>query len=124
MAEAVDFGAGGGAGDPVGFLEGARDGGGSEFAVGGEGGLEGDEGLAVLDEVGEGVVEVAGGLLEDADGDLNSGGAEPGDSLTADERVGIDGGDDAAGDPGSDECVGAGWRAAVVGAGFEGDVSG
>ncbi len=52
--------AGGGAGEPVGLVGEALRGWGGELAVGGEGGLEGDEGPAVLDEVGEGVVELAG----------------------------------------------------------------
>ena len=58
------------------------------------------------------------------DDDFDVGGAEFGEALAADERVGVDGGDDAAGDAGGDECVGAGAGAAVVGAGFEGDVGG
>ncbi len=40
------------------------------------------------------------------------------------QRVGIDGGDDAAGDFGCDKSVGARARAAVVAARFEGDVGG
>jgi hypothetical protein len=44
--------------------------------------------------------------------------------LAADQRVGIDGGDDAAGDFGGDERVGAGAGAAVMAAGLEGDVGG
>lgn len=78
----------------------------------------------MLDEVGEGVVEVAGRLLQDADGDVDVGGAELGDSPAADLWVGVLGGDDAAGDAGGDEGVGAGASAAVVAAGFEGDVGG
>ncbi len=78
----------------------------------------------MLDEVGEGFVEVAGLLLEDAEGDFDVGGAEFGDALAADEGVGVGGGDDAAGDAGGDEGVGAGAGAAVVAAGFEGDVGG
>ena len=78
----------------------------------------------MLDEVGEGVVEVASGLLEDADRDFDSGGAEFCDALAADLRVGIVGGDDDTGDAGGDEGVGAGAGAAVVGAGLEGDVGG
>ena len=78
----------------------------------------------MLDEVGEGVVEVAGLLLKDAKGDFDAGGAEFCDSLAADEGVGIFGGDDDAGDSGGDEGVGAGAGAAVVAAGLEGDVGG
>ncbi len=124
VAQAVDLGAGLGAGEPVGLAGGALGCGRGEFAVDRERGLEGDEGAAGLDEVGEGVVEVAGLLLEDADGDVDAGGAEFGDALAADEGVGIDGGDDAAGDFGGDEGVGAGAGAAVVAAGLEGDVGG
>ena len=78
----------------------------------------------MLDEVGEGFVEVAGGLFEDAESDFDIGGAEFGDALPADLRVGVLCGDDAAGDSGGDEGVGAGWSAAVMAAGFEGDVGG
>ena len=78
----------------------------------------------MLDEVGEGFVEVAGLLLEDAEGDFDAGGAEFGDAAAADLGVGVLGGDDAAGDAGGDEGVGAGAGAAVVAAGFEGDVGG
>ena len=124
VAEAVDLGAGLGAGEPVGLAGGALGCGWGQFAVDRERGLEGNEGAAGLDEVGEGVVEVAGRLLEDADGDVDAGGAEFGDALAADERVGIDGGDDAAGDFGGDEGVGAGAGAAVMAAGLEGDVGG
>jgi len=62
-----------------------------------------------------------GGVEEN---DFDVGGAEFGEALTADERVGIDGGDDAADDAGGDERVRAGAGAALVGAGFEGDVGG
>jgi hypothetical protein len=58
--------------------------------------------------------------IEEADFDV--GGAEFGQALTADERVGVDGRDDAAGYTGSDECVGAGTGAAVMGAWLEGDI--
>ncbi len=78
----------------------------------------------MLDEVGEGVVEVAGGLFEDAESDFDVGGAEFLNSLAADLGVGVLGGDDAAGDAGGDESVGAGAGAAVVAAGLEGDVGG
>ncbi len=63
-------------------------------------------------------------LLAGAEGDFDAGGAEFGDALAADERVGVLGGDDGAGDAGGDEGVGAGRGAAVVGAGLEGDVGG
>ena len=116
--------AGGGAGEPVGLVGEAVCGRWGEFAVYGEGGFEGDEGLVVLDEVGEGVVEVLGWLLEGADYYFYPGGAEFGDALTADQRVWVGGGDDAAGDAGGDEGVGAGAGAAVMGAGFEGYVGG
>jgi len=78
----------------------------------------------VLDEVGEGVVEVAGWLLEDAEGDFNAGGAKFGDSLATDLRVRVFGGDYGSGDAGGDEGVGAGAGSSVVGAGLEGDVGG
>ncbi len=64
VAEELDLVAGGGAGEPVGLVGEARGWWWGEFAVDGEGGFEGDEGRAVLDEVGEGIVEVAGLLLE------------------------------------------------------------
>ena len=43
-----------------------------EFAVNGECGFERDEGGSMLDEVGEGVVQIAGLLLKDAEGDLDA----------------------------------------------------
>jgi hypothetical protein len=76
----------------------------------------------VLDEVGESVVEVAGGLFEDADDDFDSGVAKSLDAPAADLGVGVLRGDDATGDSGGDESVGTGWGAAVVAAGFEGHV--
>jgi len=78
----------------------------------------------MLNEVGEGVVQVACLLLEDANGDFDACGAESFDALAADPGVGVLGGDDAAGDTSFDERVGAGWSAAVMAAGFEGDVGG
>ena len=76
----------------------------------------------MLDEVGEGVVEVASGLLEDAEDNFDVGVAEFADAQAADLGVGILRGDDAAGDAGGDEGVGAGRGAAVVAAGLESDV--
>lgn len=78
----------------------------------------------MLDEVGEGFVEVAGSLLEDADGDFDVGGAESLNAFAADTGIGILRGDDAASDAGFDEGVGAGWGSAVVAAWFERDVGG
>jgi hypothetical protein len=54
-----------------------------EFSVDGQRGFESDKGSSMLDEVGEGVVEVAGGLLEDAEGDFDVGGAKFFDALAA-----------------------------------------
>jgi len=124
VAEELNLLSGSGAGEPVRLIGEARGGWGSKFAVDGERGLEGDKGSFVLDEVGEGFVEVAGLLLEDAECDFNVGGAESLDALATDMGVGVLRGDDAAGDAGFDECVGTGWGAAVVAAGFEGDVGG
>jgi len=80
----------------------------------------------MLDEVSEGVIEVAGLLSEGVRGIeefyVNACGTEFGQALTADEWVGIDGGNYAACDARGYECVGARTSAAVVGAGFEGDV--
>ena len=123
VAEELDLLTGGGAGEPVRLVGRAQCGGG-QHAVYRSRGFERDEGDAVLDEVGEGVVEVAGGLLQDADGDFDVCGAELGDSLAADLGVGVLRGDDATGDTGGDEGVGAGAGAAEVAAGFEGDVGG
>lgn len=78
----------------------------------------------MLDEVSEGVVEVASLLLEDAEGNFDVGFAKFLNALAADFGVGILGGDDAAGDAGSDEGVGAGASAAVMTAWLEGDVCG
>ena len=108
VAEELDFVARGGAGEPVRLVGEARGGWRSEFAIDGESGFEGDEGGAVPDEVCEGFVEVAGLLLEYAEGDFDVGGAKFLDALTADLWVGVLRGDDAAGDAGGDEGVGAG----------------
>ena len=117
----------GGAREPVGLVERARGGWRRKFSVGGERGFERDEGSAVLDEVGEGFVEIAGWLFEDAEGDFDSGVSKSGDAFTAwrssrDEGVRILRGNDTAGDASFNECVGAGRSAAVVAAGFESDV--
>jgi hypothetical protein len=93
-----------------------------DLAVHGEGGFEGYEWGSVLNEVGEGFVEIAGLLFEDADGDLDAGGAKFGETLAADLWVGVLRGDDAAADARGDEGIGAGASAAVVAAWFEGDV--
>ena len=74
--------------------------------------------------MGEGFVEVAGLLFEDADDDFDSGGFQPGDAVAADQGVGVAGCDDAAADSGGDEGVGAGAGAALMATGFEGDVRG
>src|ERR1700732_3232941 len=78
----------------------------------------------MLDEVGEGVVQVAGWLFEDAESDFAVGGAEFLNALGADQGVGIPGCDDAAGDAGGDEGVGARAGATVMAAGLQGDVGG
>jgi len=64
VAELLDVGSGGFTGEPVGLGCGALRGSWCEFAVDGDGGLERDEGAALLDGEGEGVVEVAGLLGE------------------------------------------------------------
>jgi hypothetical protein len=76
----------------------------------------------VLDEVGEGFVEVAGRLLEDAEGHFDVCVAESLDALATDFWIGVLSGNDTTGDACGDERVGAGWGAAVVAAGFEGYV--
>ncbi|MCU1320298.1 MAG: hypothetical protein JWP98_1816, partial [Edaphobacter sp.] len=124
VAEEVNLGAGGWAGEPVrlvGETMGWRRG---EFAVYREGGFEGDEGGLGADEVDEGFVEVAGWLLEDSDGDFDACGLEFDDASSADLRVGVDGSYDAAGDSGCDEGIGAGAGAAMMGTGLEGYVCG
>ena len=124
VAEELDLVECGGAGEPMGLVGGAGVRRRGELAVDGEGGFEGDEGPAVLDEVGEGVVEVLGLLLEGADGDFDACIEEAEDALSGDEWIGIAGGDDDAGDAGGDEGVRARASASVVGAGFKGDVGG
>ena len=76
----------------------------------------------MLDEVGEGIVQIAGLLLKDAESDFDPCVTEFGKTPTADLRIRVLGGDDAAADSGGDEGVGAGAGAAVMAAGFEGDV--
>lgn len=116
--------AGGGAGQPVGLVGFAGCGWRSEFAVYREGRLEGDEGLSVLDKVGEGVVQLSGRSFECSYEDFDACRAKFGDALAAYLGVGVLGGDDAACDTGGDEGVGAGAGAALVAAGFERDVGG
>ena len=124
VAEELHMVARDGAGEPEGLVGRAGGGGWSEFAVDRECGLEGDKGSSMLDEVGEGVVQIAGWLFEDAESDFDVGGAKFLDALAADQGVGVLRGDDAASDAGVDEGVGAGRGAAVVAAGLEGDVGG
>src|SRR6202453_4932488 len=78
----------------------------------------------MLDEVGEGVVQVACLLLENAERNLDAGGAKLGNPLATDSWVRILGGDDAACNSRGDESVGAGAGAAAVTAGFERDIGG
>jgi hypothetical protein len=80
----------------------------------------------MLDEAGEGVVEAASFVGERTfgEGDVNAEGAEFGDAVATDERIGIDCGDDAAGDSGGDESVCTRACAALVRAGFQRDVCG
>jgi hypothetical protein len=124
VAEALDFFSGLGTGEPVRLVGSAGLLGGSEIAVDREGGFEGDEGSVMLDEVGEGVVEVAGWLLKDSEGDFDPGGAESSDALAADLRVRVFGGDDDSCDARCYKGVGAGASSSVMGTGLEGDVSG
>lgn len=77
----------------------------------------------MLDEVGEGVVEIAGWLLKSAEHDFDSGGTESGNALAADLRIRILGCNDGSADAGFDEGVGAGTSSSVMGTGFQGDVS-
>ncbi len=60
--------------------------------------------------------------LEDAAGHFDSGGAQAGETLAADQGVGIGHGSDHAANAGGDDGIGAGRRASLVGAGFEIDV--
>jgi hypothetical protein len=122
VAEALNLGACSGTGEPVRLVGGSGLRRGSEVAVDREGGFEGDEGRVSLDEVGEGVVEVAGRLLEDAESDFDSGGAEFGDALAADLWIGVFGGDDDPRDLCGDEGVGARAGSSVVRAGLKSDV--
>ena len=71
VAKELHFVAGGGAGEPVRLIGEARCRWGASLPSSGESGFEGDEGSAVLDEVGEGFVEVAGLLFEDAESDFD-----------------------------------------------------
>ena len=73
--------------------------------------------------MGEGFVEIAGLLLQDACRDFYACCLKFGDTLSSYEWVGIDGGDDAAGDSCRDKGVGARAGAPVMAARLEGDVS-
>jgi hypothetical protein len=72
----------------------------------------------------EGLIQVAGLLLKNANGDVNVCVAEYLNASSADEGIGIGGCDNAAGDTGFNERVGAGTGSTVVAAGFEGDIGG
>jgi len=74
--------------------------------------------------MGEGQVEGAGALLAGAEGDADTGFLEDSEAATADEGVGVRGGDDDAADAGLNERLGAGAGAAMMGAGLEGDKGG
>ena len=124
VSETLDFGSRFGAGEPVWLVGNARGEGRCEFAVGGECGLQSNKRRSVLDEMGEGVIEVSGLLFENAEGNFDAGAAEFCDTLTADLRVRVLGGDNAARDTGRDESVGTGAGAAVVTAGLECDICG
>jgi hypothetical protein len=80
----------------------------------------------MLDEIREGIVELASLLSEWVGGikyeDFDVGGAKFGETLTAYERVGINCGDDATRDARGDECFCAWAGAAVMRARLEGDV--
>jgi hypothetical protein len=103
VAEELDFVAGCGAGEPIRLIGEAGCGRGREFAIAGERGFEGDERGAGADVVGEGFVEVASLLLEDAESDFDACSAQFFDALAADLWVGVLRGDDAAGYAGGDE---------------------
>jgi hypothetical protein len=94
MAEDVDLLARGWTGDPEGLVREAGGGRRCKAAVEGKRGLEGDKGRAGADKVSERLVENASLLFENSDGDLDARGLKFGDTSTADERVGIAGGDD------------------------------
>lgn len=78
----------------------------------------------MLDEEGEGIVEVAGWLLKSAEGNFDSCGAESGDAFAADLRVRVSGCNDGSADAGCYQSVGAGTSSSVVRTGFQGDVCG
>src|ERR1039458_4335955 len=112
VAIVTDFlhvGAGALAGDPAAIVVGCGD-----FAVQGDGGLEGDQGARGAHEVQEGFVELLGfGGELGGDLDLDAGRAEPGKALSGDPRH-----------AGLDQGVDAGRSAAVVGAGFQVEIEG
>ncbi len=108
-----------GAGDPL-----AVAGGGGDPAVGTGGELERHLRPACAHPREEAGVEPARLGLQAADLDRDAGGAQPGDALAVDARVGVDRGHHRAGDAGGEHEVGAGRGAAVMGAGLEGDVGG
>ena len=123
VAIVTDFlhvGAGALAGDPAAIVVG-----GGDFAVQGDGGLEGDQGARGAHEVEEGFVELLGfGGELGGDLDLDAGRAEPGKALSGDQRVGVCDGRDDARHAGLDQGVDAGRSAAVVGAGFQVEIEG
>ena len=86
--------------------------------------FEGDQRSAVLDETGEREVQVAGCGFTDPKCDGEAGGAHPGQTPAAYQRVRIRGGDDTASDSGGDQGIGTGAGATVVRTGFKRDEGG
>ena len=74
--------------------------------------------------MGEGFVEIAGLLLQDAGGDFDACGLEFGNASAAYQRVWIDSSDDATCDTSRNKSISARAGAAMVTAGLEGDVGG
>jgi len=122
VPHALDFGTGLGASEPVRLPARPRGVGRSQLAIGGERGLQRDQRPAGADELGEGVVEPARLVLQQAHGNFDASGPKPGNSLPADARIGIDHGHDNAPHAGGDQRIGARPGAAMVTAWFQRDV--
>src|SRR6202030_477031 len=122
MAHALDFGAGGFAGDVAGGPGGAI--GRGDFAVEAQRDFLGDEWKTGDDVFGECVIEGAGRVLADAEVNNDAGVVELAQAAAGYARVGVLGGDDDACDSCGDEGIGAGAGTVLVGTGLECDVDG
>ncbi len=107
------------AGDPLRFAAG-----GSDLAVHGHGGFDGDEGRLMYDPVIERFVQLVRFPFQNARSDLDAGAAEDFKTASGMDWVWVGGCDHDPSDPGLTNCVGARRGSAMGTAGFECDIKG